>query len=192
MARIRRIIRKLKPPQYQPIDEQLWPVIVALVVLGGFTMGSLLAYLRYDDPRWYANSLTWLVVAALLFGGAAVALTLVDNRAFRRSMQLAILLGLLLHAVLLVVSFELEVFGRLAVHVSWPATISPRGGRRSRFRTTSSRRVRAAPGRISSGRSRPKRPRRSPNRNRWNVSLPSPKRRRRNRSRLPSRNRSKR
>ena len=109
-------IRKLKPPQHQPLDEQLWPVIVALVVLGGFTMGSLLAYLRYDDPRWYANSLTWLVVAALLFGGAAVALTLVDNRTFRRSMQLAILLGLLLHAVLLVVSFELEVFGR-AVHV---------------------------------------------------------------------------
>ena len=80
MAKIRRIIRKLKPPQYRPIDEQLWPVIVALVVLGGFTLGSLLAYLRFDDPRWYANALTWLVVAALLFGGAAVALTLVDNR----------------------------------------------------------------------------------------------------------------
>ena len=63
MAKIRRIIRKLKPPQYQPLDEQLWPVIVALVVLGGFTMGSLLAYLRFDDPRWYANAITWLVVA---------------------------------------------------------------------------------------------------------------------------------
>lgn len=114
MARTRRVIRKLKPLQYLPLDEQLWPVIVALVVLGGFTVGALVAYLRFDDPRWYANAVTWLVVAALAYGGAAVALTLVDNRVFRRSMQLAILLGLLLHAILLVVSFELEVLGRAA------------------------------------------------------------------------------
>ena len=113
MAKIRRIIRKLKPPQFQPLDERLWPVIVALVLLGGFTMGALLAYLRFDDPRWYANALTWLVVALLVTGGAAAALTLVDNRTFRRSMQLAILLGLLFHAVLLVTSIETEIFGRV-------------------------------------------------------------------------------
>ena len=191
MAKIRRIIRKLKPPQYQPIDEQLWPVIVALVVLGGFTLGSLLAYLRFDDPRWYANAVTWLVVAALLFGGAAVALTLVDNRAFRRSMQLAILLGLLLHAVLLVVSLELNVFGRfiqpfLARHdltekrqaVTIPDYVQPT--RQNRTRQDFERPVPTET------------PQPSPNRNRWNVSLPSPKRRRRNLSRLPSRNRSKR
>jgi hypothetical protein len=117
MAKIRRIIRKLKPPRYQPLDEQLWPVIVALAMLGGFTMGTLAVYLRFDDPRWYANAITWLVVAALLYGGAAVTLTLVDNRAFRRSMQLAILLGLLVHAVLLVVSIELDVFGRAMQHI---------------------------------------------------------------------------
>ena len=191
MAKIRRIIRKLKPPQYQPIDEQLWPVIVALVVLGGFTMGSLLAYLRFDDPRWYANSLTWLVVAALLFGGAAVALTLVDNRAFRRSMQLAILLGLLLHAVLLVVSLELNVFGRFMQPFLGP----PRphgeaaGGDDSRLRPADASKPHPAGFRAAGpDRNAPA----HPNRNRWNVSLPSPKRRRRNPSRLPSRNRSKR
>ena len=113
MAKIRRIIRKLRPPRYQPIDEQLWPVIVALLLLGGFTLGAVLAYLRFDDPRWYANALTWLIIALLLTGGATVALTLVDNRAFRRSMQLAILLGLLFHVILLVVSFELTIFGRI-------------------------------------------------------------------------------
>jgi len=117
MARIRRIVRKLKPPRYQPLDERLWPVIVALAMLGGFTMGMLAVYLRFDDPRWYANAITWLVVAALLYDGAAVTLALVDNRAFRRSMQLAILLGLLVHAVLLVVSMELEVFGRAMKHI---------------------------------------------------------------------------
>jgi len=112
MAKIRRIIRKLKPPQFQPLDEQLWPVIVALVVLGGLTIGALLAYLRFDDPRWYANALTWLVVALLVTAGAATALTLVDNRRFRRSMQLAVLLGLLVHGVLLVTTLETEIFGR--------------------------------------------------------------------------------
>lgn len=111
MAKIRRIIRKLKPPRYQPLDEQLWPVIVALVVLGGFTLGALANYLSFDDPRWYANAITWIVVAALGFGGAAVAVTLIDNRTFRHRMQLAVLLGLLVHAVLLVLSIELEIFG---------------------------------------------------------------------------------
>jgi hypothetical protein len=111
MAKIRRIIRKLKPPRYQPLDEQLWPVIVALVVLGGFTLGALANYLSFDDPRWYANAITWIVVAVLGFGGAAVAVTLIDNRTFRHRMQLAVLLGLLVHAVLLVLSIELEIFG---------------------------------------------------------------------------------
>lgn len=113
MAKIRRIIRKLRPPQYQPIDEQLWPVVVALLLLGGFTLGAVLAYLRFDDPRWYANALTWLIIALLVTGGAAVALTLVDNRTFRRSMQLAILLGLLFHGVLFVTSLETQIFGRI-------------------------------------------------------------------------------
>mgnify|MGYP000432225155 CR=1 FL=1 len=30
------------------------------LTLGGFIMGSIIAYLRFDDPRWYANAITWL------------------------------------------------------------------------------------------------------------------------------------
>lgn len=113
MAKIRRIIRKLKPRVSQAIDDQLWPVILALCVLGGFVMGSVIAYLRFDDPRWYANAVTWLIATLLLLGGAAVGLAYIDNRTFRRSMQLAIVLCLFFHAVLLVSSIELKIFERL-------------------------------------------------------------------------------
>ena len=60
MAKIRRIIRKSKPRVDTSFDDQLWPVILALFVLGGFMAGTVLAYLHFDDPRWFANASTWL------------------------------------------------------------------------------------------------------------------------------------
>jgi len=113
MAKIRRIIRKLKPAARQAFDDQLWPVLLALCVLGGFIMGSIIAYLRFDDPRWYANAITWLVLTAIGLGGVAAALAFVDNRIFRRSMQLAIVLCLFFHAILFVTSVELNIFERI-------------------------------------------------------------------------------
>ncbi len=113
MAKIRRIIRKLKPTAAQAFDDQLWPVLLALCVLGGFIMGSIIAYLRFDDPRWYANAITWLVLTAIGLGGAGAALAFVDNRVFRRSMQLAVVLCLFFHAILFVTSVELKIFERI-------------------------------------------------------------------------------
>jgi len=112
MAKIRRIIRKLKPVASQSFDDQLWPVLLALCVLGGFIVGSIVAYLRFDDPRWYANAIPWLVLTAVGLSSVAAALAFVDNRAFRRSMQLAIVLCLFFHAILFVTSIELKIFER--------------------------------------------------------------------------------
>ena len=113
MAKIRRIIRKLKPTAAQAFDDQLWPVLLALCVLGGFIMGSIIAYLRFDDPRWYANAITWLVLTVVGVGSVAAALAFIDNRVFRRGMQLAVVLCLFLHATLFVASVELKIFGRI-------------------------------------------------------------------------------
>ncbi len=113
MAKIRRIVRKLRPAAATAFDDQLWPVMVALVVLGGFVMGALLAYLRFDDPRWYTNALTWLIATVLVTAGVAAALAMLENRTFRRSLQLAIILGLFLHTVLFVASVELHIFDRI-------------------------------------------------------------------------------
>ena len=62
MAKIRRIIRKLETPHDASLDEQAWPVNVALVLLGAFSLGASLAYLRFDDARPWANAFTWLLV----------------------------------------------------------------------------------------------------------------------------------
>ncbi|MCL4202170.1 MAG: hypothetical protein KJ000_06730 [Pirellulaceae bacterium] len=113
MAKTRRIIRKLKLPVGHAFDDQLWPVILALCVLAGFAMGTILAYLRFDDPRWYANAALWLAVTLLATAGSAAALWKMDNRKFRRSMQLAIVLGLFLHAVFFVATLELNIFSRI-------------------------------------------------------------------------------
>jgi hypothetical protein len=113
MAKTRRIIRKLKLPVGHAFDDQLWPVILALCVLAGFAMGTILAYLRFDDPRWYANAALWLAIALLATVGAAAALWRMDNRKFRRSMQLAIVLGLFLHAIFFVATLELNIFSRI-------------------------------------------------------------------------------
>lgn len=114
MAKIRRVVRKSKPPSGRTFDEQFWPVLIALVVLGGFTMGTFAHYLGFGSSAFYANATVWLVATAVVVVAAAVALARIDNRAFRRTMQLALLLGLLVHLILLVVSIELEVFGRAA------------------------------------------------------------------------------
>ena len=55
MAKNRRIVRKYKPATRAIFDDYQWPVNMALIVLGGFLVGSILAYQRFDDPRWYAS-----------------------------------------------------------------------------------------------------------------------------------------
>ena len=116
MAKTRRIIRRLKLPAGRTFDDQLWPVVLALCVLAGFVTGSVLARLRLDDPRWYSNAVTWIVLTLLATAGIATALWKLDNRRFRRSMQLAILLGLFLHAVFFVATLDLYIFSRLLEH----------------------------------------------------------------------------
>lgn len=96
MAKIRRTIRKLKPVAETPIEEQLWPIYVALLLFGGLLCGMVLAYLRFDDP-WYRNALLWLLVVPVLIGSAMAALYFVNTRYMRRAVQLAMVLSIILH-----------------------------------------------------------------------------------------------
>ena len=70
MAKIRRIIRKLESPHDASLDEQAWPVYVALVVLGGFSLGTSFAYLSPDDRRWWANLWTYAIAIPAIVGGS--------------------------------------------------------------------------------------------------------------------------
>ncbi|MAR13749.1 MAG: hypothetical protein CL681_27720 [Blastopirellula sp.] len=110
MAKVRRVIRKLE--HVRRFDDQIWPVYAALILFGGFLSGVVLAYLRFDDPRWYANAVTGLMVVPLLIGLLIGGLYFIDHRRrITRPMQLAIVLSLLVN-VMLVVVMDREVFSR--------------------------------------------------------------------------------
>ena len=66
MAKIRRVIRKTKPAAKTPFDEQLWPVILAMFLLAGFMVGTVLASLDFNAPRWFANASTWLFAIPII------------------------------------------------------------------------------------------------------------------------------
>ncbi len=117
MADRRHILRKIQPARYRRIDDQWWPLVVAMVVLGGFLVGSVLAYLRWDDPRWYANAWTWLIAIPLIITAALAALAWTGNRWLRRTMQLSIVLGVIFHVVLLLLALETDVFERVWTEV---------------------------------------------------------------------------
>ena len=53
---------------------------MALVLLGAFSLGTSLAYLRIDDPRWWANALSYVIGIPVLVGGTMIAVQLVRSR----------------------------------------------------------------------------------------------------------------
>lgn len=117
MANPRRIIRKIRPARTRRVDDQVWPLVLAFCVLGGFLAGTVLAYLRLDDNRWYANAWTYLIAIPLVISAALIALALTGNRLLRRTMQLALVLGVIFHIALFILALETDVFHRVWTEV---------------------------------------------------------------------------
>ena len=113
MAKIRRLIRKVAAKSGDYFDEHLWPVYVALVVLGGFLMGISAAYLKFSGVPWYANAWTSLILIPVIVAAFMAAFRLIDNRLVRRSMQLSIVLCSILHIALVVQMVETQLFSGL-------------------------------------------------------------------------------
>ena len=102
MAKLRRIIRKVPARRGDYFDEKIWPVQIALVVLGAFSMGVSAAYLSFREAPWYENALTYLVLIPLLVVGFMVAFHFIQQQWLRRSMQLSIVLAAIIHVALVV------------------------------------------------------------------------------------------
>src|SRR5688500_17175490 len=113
MAKIRRVIRKVATTSGDYFDEHLWPVYIALVVLGGFLMGLSAAYLKFSGVPWYANAWTSLILIPLVVIGFMAAFRLVDNRLVRRSMQLSVVVCAILHVAMVVQMLETKLFSGL-------------------------------------------------------------------------------
>lgn len=112
-SKVRRVIRKQKLTRTEPFEEQLWPIQLALVLLGGFLIGLILAYLRFNDLRWWANAITWLILTPIVIGAMMILARFVDRRFMRRAVQFSLAVCLLLHLVLGVVMFESTIFSKV-------------------------------------------------------------------------------
>ncbi|MGC4006745.1 MAG: hypothetical protein QM811_27920 [Pirellulales bacterium] len=88
-------------PRRHDLDEQLWPVNIALVLLCGFIGGLIAAHSEFDFERvpWYENG--WTRLATLFVSvGAFIALSVGLGGHRGRRFQFAALISLLLHSVL--------------------------------------------------------------------------------------------
>src|SRR5436305_9688365 len=110
MPRIRRVVRKVPPSEAHYFDEQLWPVFIALVVLGSFLMGVSLAYLPLSGAIWYRTAWPSLIAIPLIVAAAMVLLSRIDNRLVRRSVQLSLVLCAILHVAMIVQMIETQLF----------------------------------------------------------------------------------
>lgn len=97
-----RIVRRLEVGRRTPIDDQLWPVNVALLLLAAFVEGVVIARLDFADPRPLYNAWTWTATLLFSVGIGVWLVQRLDNRHIRRSVQLATVLSLLFHAILVV------------------------------------------------------------------------------------------
>ncbi len=105
MQNPRRYVQRIKPQQAQAFDQHFWPVLVALCVLCGIAFGAVLTLLH---GPWMWGSLLLLPALAAF---SIFSLYRLDNKRLRRSLQLAIIVSLAAHLLILIyasVTFRLS------------------------------------------------------------------------------------
>ena len=106
MANARHTISKVEPARTVGFDEQFWPVVVAIAILSGLTIGTVLTVL---NGPWMWGS---LIALPAVVGVMILVLSKVNQRWIRRSLQMAFLLSLAAHLILLVIAYRTEVFAK--------------------------------------------------------------------------------
>jgi hypothetical protein len=106
MPQSRRVIRRVEPSAYHTFDEDLWPINVALIVLAGIAAGMIIGVSDLNDPRWYYNGWfrlgTLIVTTSVLIGSTF----LFSSSRSRRGIQLAAVLSLLVHMIVVGVLYN--------------------------------------------------------------------------------------
>ncbi len=91
------------PPRVVAFDDQLWPIVVAILILASFGAGAILTLSPFNDPRPLFNGGTQLGVLAAVTVLLMWAASQLDIRRVRRGLQLAVLLSFILHLLMVVV-----------------------------------------------------------------------------------------
>lgn len=89
----------------QSFDAQFWPVIIGLCTLSAFSAGAMVTLLN-GAALWIS-----LMVIPVVFFALLLILGFVDNRKFRRSLQLGLLLSLAIHLLFIVFASRVFIFG---------------------------------------------------------------------------------
>lgn len=105
MAKIRRVIHAVEKPEPKGFDEQYWPILIAIAVLFGFLMGTVLTLLS-GIWLWFS-----LITIPILVFSTTVGLRFVDSRKFKRSTQLALIVSLIVHLAMLLSAHHWYLFG---------------------------------------------------------------------------------
>ena len=112
MAKMRRVIRKLKTAGSGTFDEQLWPIYVALAVLAAYVVGIILSVplLRFSNIEPMHNTATWLGFWLVTVGVVVWAVWQTRGRRVHRGVLLSLLLSLIINLNLLVVMTYFDIF----------------------------------------------------------------------------------
>ncbi len=90
--------RKVAPRKAAGLDEPLWPVNVAIIVLAGFLVGVVCSQASFDpaEAAFFENAYLHLGILALMIGTLVWAVTWLQGRIARR-VQLCVLFSVLVH-----------------------------------------------------------------------------------------------
>lgn len=95
--------------------ESVWPLNFVLVVLGASILAVAFSFLDMADQRPLYNPWTYAIATPVALMGLSALLSLVVSRLVEKSMQLAFLLSVLIHLMLMVGAMNVVIFSRM-----WP------------------------------------------------------------------------
>jgi len=102
MAKTRRVIRKVSSGSSDRFEDQLWPIVVAMFILGGVIAGIILGIFSLDDSRILYNAMTYLALLPLMIGATTILLAHLNPRTVRRGLVLSAILSVVANLVILV------------------------------------------------------------------------------------------
>jgi hypothetical protein len=108
MARIGRIIQESSGPR----QESYWPLDGAMVTLGGVLLWMVTTHLRFDDSRWQYNAWTYLLAVPTILVMISLLMRYFVGKFVERSMQVAFLLSVTVHLVLLLAAVNMVIFSK--------------------------------------------------------------------------------
>lgn len=108
MARIGRIIQESKPQQ----SESYWALDAAMVALGGVLIWMVATNLRFDDNRWQYNAWTYLIAVPAILVLISMLMRFVVGKFVERSLQVAFLLSVTVHLILLLSAVNMIIFAK--------------------------------------------------------------------------------